>query len=131
MPVPAVLIDWPNAEMAVLRLPGGPLTALTHDMLDELSAGLAEAAARPYPHPPFSHDIPSQRASATRHSPFSSATALSTHGCGAGSPTRDDGLALLAGRTAETARPDAAAYPCTWTALMGWLDSSVCWPFST
>jgi hypothetical protein len=46
--------------------------------------------------------------------------------------TRDDGLALLAGRTAETARPeDAAAYPCTWTALMGWLDSSVCWPFST
>ena len=47
MPVPAVLIDWPNAEMAVLRLPGGPLTALTHDMLDELSAGLAEAAARP------------------------------------------------------------------------------------
>ena len=30
MPVPAVLIDWPNAEMAVLR---------------ELSARLAEAAA--------------------------------------------------------------------------------------
>jgi len=66
--------------------PADPLTALTHDMLDELSAGR----------------------------------------------TRDDGLAQLAGRTAETARPaDAAAYPCTWTALMGWLDSSVCWPFST
>ena len=46
--------------------PADPLTALTHDMLDELSAGR----------------------------------------------TRDDGLALPAGRTAEAARPaDAAAYP--------------------
>jgi enoyl-CoA hydratase len=46
MPVPAVLIDWPNAETAVPRLSRpNRLNALTHDMLDELSAGLAKAAA--------------------------------------------------------------------------------------
>jgi enoyl-CoA hydratase/carnithine racemase len=45
MPVPAVLIDWPNSETAVLRLSRPDrLNALTHDMLDELSAGLAKAA---------------------------------------------------------------------------------------
>lgn len=45
MPVPAVLIDWPNAEMAVLRLPGGPADRVDPRHAGELSAGLAEAAA--------------------------------------------------------------------------------------
>jgi enoyl-CoA hydratase/carnithine racemase len=46
MPVPALLIDWPNAETAVPGLSRPDrLNALTHDMLDELSAGLAKAAA--------------------------------------------------------------------------------------
>jgi enoyl-CoA hydratase/carnithine racemase len=46
MPEPAVLIDWPNAKTAVPRLSRPDrLNALTHDMLDELSDGLAKAAA--------------------------------------------------------------------------------------
>src|ERR1700729_1154396 len=137
--------------------PADPLTALTHDMRDEVSAGLAEAAAsrqaraviltkRAGPSAPgwTSPD----RSSAASAEPVEGLGPVKVTRChefprgdvpwlrtmevwrGFGR-TRDDGLALLAGRPAEPARPaDAAAYPSTRTALMGWLGSSVCWPFS-
>jgi enoyl-CoA hydratase len=42
----SVLVEWPNPATAVLRLSGPDrLNALTHEMLDELTAGLREAAA--------------------------------------------------------------------------------------